>query len=293
MRELVFDESFSESYEPRIPSGSNDLIYATMLGLLVFIAVILVINIVTTNGGSVQPGGQPSAQPAELFKGELKDLPEREAVTIGDVKISGGKPVIEVSDEKDPVKDKVIKWKSNIDGEYYYVADSLPDKQRAADTLAEIHMREQYLLQSLDEMMDNGGQIKAADGTDITINMKRLVKKHYGKRTPFAELHSPGDKTVGSNSSKGELIEMCLRNKYNPSEWNPINTIFRVHVHELAHSADKSYREDGDHGPVFNRLMNHLLQVSENLGIYSCSEYQASGRRYCGLKLQPEGESCS
>jgi hypothetical protein len=217
-----------------------------------------------------------------------------EAITLGEV-VEGpdGKPTIEVSKEEDPDgKDKVIKVRADPDNEMYFVSASLGDKKKAANTLAEVSRRSQYLLQSLDEMLDGNGRTVAKDGVDVTDSMRRLVKKHYNKRIPFAEYHNPHDKTVGSNSAKGELIEMCLRNKYDTKKWNPVNTIYRVHVHELAHSADKEFREDGDHGPVFNRIMNFLLQTSENLGIYSCAEYKASGRAYCGLTLTEEDHSC-
>ena len=171
------------------------------------------------------------------------------------------------------------------------VAASLPDREKAADFLSEIYRREQFLLQTIDEMLDGGETIKAFDGIVITDNMKRLVKKHFKKVTPFAEYHNPNDRTVGSNSAKGALVEICLRSKYKPEEWNPINTAFRVHVHELAHSADTEFREDGDHGEVFNRLMNFLLGVAENIGIYNCDEYKKS-RKFCGLVLEEVDTFC-
>lgn len=184
-------------------------------------------------------------------------------------------------------KSKVGRVRSNVDGKFYFVAADLPDKGRAADKLAEINRRSQYLLQSISEQLSEGGRITSEDGVDITDNMKQLVRKHYRKYTPFMEYHNPSDKTVGSNSDKGTVIETCLRSKRNPSEWNSDNTLFRVHVHELAHSADFEFRGDGDaaHGPVFKRLHKFLLGVSQNLGIYDCGEYQRSGRRFCGLQL--------
>ena len=187
-------------------------------------------------------------------------------------------------------KSKVVKVKSHKDGQFYFVADDLPDKQKAADKLAEINRRSQYLLQAIDEQLDGNKRIKAGDGTDITDNMRQLVKRHYKKFTPYAEYHNPSDLTVGSNSDKGMMIETCLRNKYNPSEWNEDNTLFRVHIHELAHSADFHYRADGEdgHGPEFKRLHQHLLKVAENLGIYDCGAYKSSGKRFCGLKLTEE-----
>ena len=187
----------------------------------------------------------------------------------------------------DKGKSKVIQVKSHKDGRMYYVADDLPQKQKAADILAEVSRRSQYLLQSVAEQLEGNKRIKAADGTDITDNMKTLTRKHYKKPPPLAEYNNPSDMTVGSNSDKGALIEHCLRGKDDPTEWNSMNTLFRVHVHELAHSADFHYREDGSaaHGPVFKRLHQHLLGIAENLGIYNCAQYKASGQRFCSLKL--------
>ena len=184
-------------------------------------------------------------------------------------------------------KSKVVQVKSAKDGQMYFVAADLPHKQKAADKLAEVQRRSQYLLQSISEQLDGSNRIKTSDGTDITDNMKQLVRRHYKKIIPMAEYHNPSDKTVGSNTDKGMMIEMCLRGKHDTSEWNSDNTMFRVHVHELAHSADFHYRGDGEeaHGPQFKRLHQYLLGVAENLGIYSCSEYMNSGKKYCSLRL--------
>jgi hypothetical protein len=249
--------------------------------LLIFIFVLLVVYIYKAN-----------YSPEETLSQQLTSV-DAEAVTLGDVIITPSGPEIEVSKEKDPKgKDKVIKHRSPIDGKEYLVAASLPDREKAANFLAEIFRREQYLLQRLDEMLDEGSPIKASDGEVITDNMKRLVKKHFKKVTPFAEYHNPSDQTVGSNSAKGELVEICLRSKSKPDQWNSINTAFRVHVHELAHSADSEFRADGNHGPVFNRLMNFLLEVAEDIEIYNCGEYKSSGKKFCGLVLQETDTFC-
>lgn len=213
-------------------------------------------------------------------------------VTLGDVvDTRDGDKALRESSEKDPNgKSQVVKQKSDVDNDYYYVAADLPDKKKAANKLAEVHRRSQYLLQSIDEQLDGNRRIITEDGTDITDNMRRLVNRHYQKKIPFAEYNNPNpdDYTVGSNSEKGELIEMCLRSKFNSNEWNSDNTLFKVHVHELAHSADFDYRQDHHHGPEFDRLNNYLLKIAQNLGIYSCSDYMKSGKKFCGLKLEEE-----
>lgn len=187
-------------------------------------------------------------------------------------------------------KSNVVRVKASMDRKDYFVASDLPDKGKAANKLAEVNRRAQYLLQALDEQMDGGRRIKSGDGVDITDSIRRIVKKHYGKIVPFAEYHHPGDLVVGSNSGKGMAIETCLRGKKNPKQWAPDNTMFRVHTHELAHSGDSEYREDGEeaHGPVFKRIHQYLLTVSENLGLYSCAEYKNSGKAFCGVTLSED-----
>ncbi len=223
-----------------------------------------------------------------------------EKVTIGDLVMKpNGDKAVAATKKKDPKgKDKVVKQKSDLDGEYYYVSASLPDRKRAANMLSEVNRKAQTLLQAIDEQLDGNKRIKADDENgktkDITDDLRRLVRKHYKKTVPMAEYHNPKDRTVGSNSDKGMLIEVCLRNKYNTNEWNPENTLYRVIVHELTHSSEDEYRGDGDaaHGPDFRRIMSYLLKVSENLGLYSCKEYKSSKRVYCGLGLTEVDLDC-
>lgn len=191
------------------------------------------------------------------------------------------------SDGDSQHKSPVVGVRSDRDNNVYYVASDLPAQNMAADKFAEINRRAQTLLQSIDEQLDGAKRIVAEDGTDITDNMKQLLRKHYRKPAVFMEYHNPTDLTVGSNEEKGKKIEMCLRNKDDPTQWNPDNTLFRVHVHELAHSADFHFRDDGEegHGPEFRRLHKYLLGVAENLGIYDCAEYKRSGKHFCGLVL--------
>lgn len=184
-------------------------------------------------------------------------------------------------------RSKVVAVQSSRTRTQYHVAADLPGRQKAADTFEEIARRLQAVLQALDEQLMYGGRIKAGDGVDITENIRKLVKKHYKKPLPMAEYHNPSDMTIGSNSDKGSLLEMCLREKTNPSAWTPVNTLTRVALHEAAHSADFGFRADGEdgHGPVFKRIHTHLLKVAEQHGLYDCAEYKRSGRRVCGLVL--------
>jgi hypothetical protein len=216
-------------------------------------------------------------------------------VVIGEVQASDGTAEVQVSFAEEPDgKAKVTKQRSALDNKYYLVAATLPERERAADTLAELSRRSQHLVHAVQERLDTGRPVLAPDGQDVTANMRRLVDKHAGKEMQIAEYHNPSDKTVGSNADKGVLIETCLRSKYDTSQWNSINTLTRVHVHELAHSADFHFRQDGEeaHGPDFYRLMNTLLKIAEQEGLYNCAEYTASNGAFCGLRLTENEVEC-
>ncbi len=177
---------------------------------------------------------------------------------------------------------------SATDQEKYYVAANLPDEEKAADRLADLALTATRVLAEVKRRLEESkdGKILAGDNVDITKNMEVLLSKHYQKHLNLAEYHC-ADTVVGSSSNKGQLIEICLRHKKDTDTFNSINTTHRVFLHEVAHSADFEYRKDGQnaHGPVFRRLHAYLLGVAEDIGLYSCEDYQKSGGAFCGLNL--------
>jgi hypothetical protein len=189
-------------------------------------------------------------------------------------------------------KDMVVKQLCDRDGRYYFVSASLPDKVQASRKLAEVRRRTEKLVHALARQTDGGRKVYSRDGVDLTGNIKKLLGVHKGRDTPLAEYHNPGDQTVGSNCDKGVLIEVCLREKRHPTRWNADNSIFRVHVHELAHSADYEIRGDGHeaHGPDFYRIQTFLLILAQELGVYSKAEYLESDGGFCGLRFSEKDD---
>lgn len=270
----------------------SDIVIAVVLVLLLAVALIYFYY----NEPTTTDTRQELQKGAYEEKKIINNPAPGEKVIIGEVAIDQtGEKVAKAEKEGNTGgKDKVVKQKASLDQQYYFVSASLPERGKAANKLAEMHRRAQYLLQALDEDLDNNGRIIAEDGVDITNNIRTLVNKHYNKKVTFGEYHNPHDKTVGSNAEKGIVLEVCLRSKYNPNQWNSDNTLFRVYTHELAHSADHDFRGDGDeaHGPDFRRIHNYLLRVSAILGIYSCREYAASKQSFCGLQLTETDTFC-
>jgi hypothetical protein len=262
------------------------------------ILVLIVVKFGGNGGGNGGGGGGGEAKKLRvpLESNIVSDIPDDVVITGIRNNGDGTKDIDILDSDKDSEgKHKVVKFKSQLDGRYYFVCATLPDKQRAADTLAEIHRRSQMLLFYFFEKLDARERIIADDKVDISANIQQMVRKHYNQPMALAEYHAPRDKTVGANSEKGLLIEMCLRAKNDSSKWNSMNTLTRVHIHELAHSGDFLFRADGtnNHGPDFYRIMDHLLQEAEKLGLYSCEEYKASGKAFCGLMLSEEDARCN
>ena len=272
-----------------------------VLAVLVCMAIACTLIVLAWRAGKLR-GDEVASGEVQLRDAKVVTLPQHDItnalppdVVIGEVAADNGTVAVEMSFvQEEGGKAKVVKQRSQLDNKFYLVASTLPDRERAADTLAEINRRSKHLVHAIKERLDLGRPLVAPDGINVTRNMARLVEKHAETDIPFAEYHSPSDKTVGSNADKGVLIEMCLRSKYDTKLWNPLNTLTRVHVHELAHSADFEYRQDGEeaHGPDFYRLMNYLLKTAEDEGLYNCAEYKATGGAFCGLRLTENDVTC-
>lgn len=175
------------------------------------------------------------------------------------------------------------------DGKKYKVIDG-PYKEQVADYLAEIRHRVDVMIYHLKNLLARGPIV--FEGEEITKCMRRLVRKHDERGHTFSELWDPSSDSVAANTDKGAELEICARDKYEPSKINNVNTAMRVALHELAHSADKYYRLQADHGEHFYRLHSFLLKEAQNVGVYSCKQYSIDGPGFCGLSLPDDDASC-
>lgn len=190
----------------------------------------------------------------------------------------------------DEPKEPVKAVKSAKDGNKYYVSSRLGEDSKALGFLEDLQDVASKVLTEVKKKLDAGETLIAHDKSNITKNMEVLIQRHYQKPFTLAEYIHFRNRIVGANSDKGLLIEICLRSKYDTKQFNSQNTVRRVFLHEMAHSADFDYREKGRkaHGPEFEKLHMYLLGVAEDLGLYSCELYNKHGDSFCGLAL---GES--
>ena len=149
-----------------------------------------------------------------------------------------------------------------------YLCRNVPDKQKAADTLGEVDVRLQKLINHLKKSKDK----KYIKG------IQNIVKRF----DPHSISESPGGSKYTSYSvNKGEKIVFCIRTKDPQEKIIDINTIMFVAIHELAHLMSDSI----GHTEEFWTNMKYLLKQGMDLGIYKYQDYRANPKPYCGITI--------
>lgn len=162
----------------------------------------------------------------------------------------------------------LVDVKSTVDGKIYKVRD-MPDKQRAANLMAEIRLRMNKLKMHVEANFPDKPQVKRLKA-NFTPDPKRLYES-----TPDAEHTS-------YSVNKGESVHFCLRQRDDKNE-NLVdsNIMTFVAIHEMAHMITETI----GHGPDFWNNFGWLLRESESIGIYSHQDFKAQPVAYCGMKI--------
>ena len=157
------------------------------------------------------------------------------------------------------------KIESSVNGKKYYVRN-LPDKNEAADKLANIGMSLQKLIDSLDEKDKEKGE-------DI-LRLKESFNSDY-----ITE-NIPGSMYVAYSVNKGEELSICIREK-DTEKFIDNNTIIFVAIHELSHIMT----DEIGHTELFWDNMKYLLEKSSLVGIYKKIDYSKYPVMYCGMEI--------
>jgi len=105
-----------------------------------------------------------------------------------------------------------------------------------------------------------------------------LLKENYNSKTlQEAPENSPH---VSYSVNKGQKLAICLRNK-SDNEITDINTIMFVTIHELGHIMCISK----GHTPEFWSCMKFILEVAEELELYTPINYKEAPKKYCGMEI--------
>ena len=164
--------------------------------------------------------------------------------------------------------DNLVKIKSQVDNQYYWVRN-LSDKSQAANTLAKIKQNIYKLVNYLQKNQEA-----------FPKNMQYI--KNLVSRTKDIIIMETGadEKYTSYTVNKGERIVFCLRFKV-INTIHDINTLMYVVIHELAHIGCPEY----GHTPLFKEIFKFLLIESSKIGIYTPIDYRKNPQNYCGMEI--------
>ena len=162
----------------------------------------------------------------------------------------------------------LVDVKSSLDGKVYKVRN-LPDRQRAADLMAEIRLRMNKLKMHCESKFPDKPQVK------------RLRRNFKAEPTRFSE-STPDEDFTSYSVNKGESVHFCLRQRENGNEdIMESNVMTFVAIHELGHLMTKSV----GHEPEFWNSFKLLLKIAIDNGIYKNIDFNNTPKDYCGVKI--------
>jgi hypothetical protein len=157
---------------------------------------------------------------------------------------------------------------STVDGKQYKVRD-MPDKQNAANLMANLRARLEKLCNTLEKKYPDKPQVK------------QMVRNFRADPSRFIEA-TPDSEHTSSTVNKGEAIYMCLRQREAGDEsLVNENVMTFVALHELAHVCTESI----GHGPDFWNNFGWLLKEAEAINVYRYTDFAAHPVNYCGVYI--------
>lgn len=167
---------------------------------------------------------------------------------------------------------------STVDGQQYLVRN-LPDKQEAANLLAQVKIKLTTLTQYLAEIDDKTLQKYVKDDlADMKENINRMNTRFQPNNISES---TPHEKYTSYSVNKGEKIVFCLRAKNKKEQLVKENVIVFVALHELAHVMTKSV----GHTDEFWNNFQFLLKVAVKLKLYQNTNYNSQPVDYCGTQI--------
>jgi hypothetical protein len=159
-------------------------------------------------------------------------------------------------------REKVI---STVDGNEYLVR-SLPDKQAAADMLADVKNNMVTLIRHLEKIAPKD---KRTQKIGINFKAENICEGVDSKEY------------TSYSVNKGEKIVFCLRQKDKNHTLIDMNTVMFVGLHELAHIGTESIGHTQEFWANFAWVLEEAIQI----GIYRQQDYKTKPVEYCGTKV--------
>ena len=155
--------------------------------------------------------------------------------------------------------------KSEVDGRKYLVRN-LPDKQGAANMIAEVRQNLIKLSQELKKKNQDN------------IAVQRMIDNFNPNNIVESEKNN---KFTSYSINKGEKTVYCLRSRDDKNKLVKMNTMMFVALHELAHTMSKSIGHTQEFWDNFRILLRNAIK----LNIYKRVNYNETPVEYCGVKI--------
>ena len=156
--------------------------------------------------------------------------------------------------------------KSTLDGKEYLV-QSLPDRQAAADLLAQIGENLRLLVAHVEKVAPSDPRVlKIAENFNSEAISEGTDDTRY----------------TSYSVNKGEKIVFCLRARDGTKKLESLNMMMFVAIHELAHIGT----EDVGHTPEFWDNFKWLLEYAIDIGIYQKQDFANKPQEYCGMTVK-------
>ena len=180
--------------------------------------------------------------------------------------------------------------RSTIDGRDYVVQNK-PDKQEAADMLAQVRARMIKLVNYMKKT--NGTASLQGSGKESGPKIDEDDESKYGKyeeRTKrLVDRFNPDRISEGNEDvryttytlNKGEKIVFCLRARGEDDRVHDLNMMTFVAIHELGHVASIT----NHHSLEFKSCFAWLLRNAVACGVYSYEDFNSRPRNYCGIDV--------
>lgn len=169
--------------------------------------------------------------------------------------------------------DDSVYIKSSIDQREYIIRNKYHSRhleQETADTLAEINVRIQKLINGMSHSKEH-----------------HYVEHLRNNYSSMAISEAVIDDNFTTYTINKKHIHICLRSRDQHKRLYDINDLMYVTIHELAHMCN--YTEDDQpingHGKEFQQKFRDLIQESIKLGIYHYYDYNDRPKEYCGMKI--------
>ena len=157
--------------------------------------------------------------------------------------------------------------RSRRDSELYSV-QNLPDKQDAADKMADIKSK-------IDKLFNT---YKDDPASLADPRIKVMLERFKPESMAENDIH---DDSTSYSENKGEKIIVCIREKRKPYPFVDDNTVMFVILHELAHLMTTTI----GHTPEFWTNFKRILHDASAAGVYTPVNYSKNPVSYCGMTI--------